>query len=65
MLLEKPQSEAVEQIMTDIYNAGQDSILKALNYFHEQHPRKGISSFLEWYSNNSEYFTMQFKVSDK
>lgn len=65
MLLEKPQNEAVEQVMRDIYGAGQESILKALNYFHEQYPRKGVQSFLEWYSNNSEHFTMQFKVSDK
>lgn len=65
MKLEKPQSEAVEKILTDTYNAGRDALLQALFDFHNKHPKKGIKSFLIWYQNNSDYYDIHFKVKDE
>lgn len=65
MLLEKPQNEAVETILTDTYNAGRDAMFKALVDFHKKHPRKGIASFFIWYNNNSTNYDIKFKVNDK
>ena len=64
MLLEKPQSEAVETILKDCYNAGRNAVIQALADFHEICPRKGIVSFLEWYSENNSIYEMKFKVGE-
>jgi hypothetical protein len=64
MLLEKPQNEAVETILTDCYNAGRESTLKALLEFHEKYPRRGIVAFLAWYKENSDNYDMKFKVAE-
>ena len=65
MLLEKPQSEAVEMVLTDCYDAGRNAVIKALYDFQKEKPFKGITSFFEWYSENEDAYKMQFKVSDK
>lgn len=47
MLLEKPQSEAVETVLKDCYDAGRDAVIRALADYHQICPRKGIVSFLD------------------
>ncbi len=65
MLLEKPQSEAVEMILTDCYDAGRNAVIRALYDFRNEKPFKGIVSFLDWYSEHKSNYDMKFKVSDK
>ena len=64
MRLEKPQSAAVEQVLTDAYDAGRDAVIRAISDYHKMYPRKGIIRFLDWYSENSFNYKMQFKVME-
>ena len=65
MLLEKPQNETVERVLTDCYDAGRGAIIQLLTEYHKAFPRKGISSFLEWYSEHEDMYKMTFKVGEK
>lgn len=65
MLLEKPQSEAVEIVLKDCYDAGRNAVIQALADYHQICPRKGIISFLDWYSENSNIYEMKFKVQEE
>ena len=75
MLLEKPQSEAVETILTDCYNAGREAVIDAMIDYMELCSNKKTddgfekiaycSKFYGWYLKNQEKYEMKFKVSDK
>ena len=65
MLLEKPQNKAVERVLTDSYDAGRDVIIKLLTEYHKAFPRKGIGSFLKWYSEHEDTFKIAFIVGEK
>ena len=66
MLLEKPQNEAVEQILTDCYEAGQESILNALrDYMAVINKSHEILHFFTWYEMHEDKYKMKFKVEDK
>ena len=75
MLLEKPQSEAVETILTDCYNAGREAVIKALFDYMDLCSKSETnnvsnkiaycSKFYSWYLKNSKKYEMKFKVSDK
>ena len=65
-MLDKPQSEAVETILTDIYNEGRSAVLKAVKEFIMQESMKDqiawCSDFLEWYKEHAKDYEMKFKV---
>ena len=48
MLLEKPQSKVVERVLTDVYNAGRDAVLRAYTDW-ELTDRK--TDFMVWYQS--------------
>ena len=64
MLLEKPQSEAVEMVLTDCYDAGRDAVIRAVSDYHKLYPKKGIVSFLDWYSENAFNYRIKYKIKE-
>lgn len=59
MLLTKPQNKAVEQILTDCYDAGRNAILKA---YIDWKKTKTSDDFLVWYQKNRHNYKMRFKI---
>lgn len=43
MRLEKPQSAAVEQVLTDAYDAGRDAVIRAISDYHKIYQEKVLS----------------------
>jgi len=66
MRLEKPQDKAVEQILTDCYKAGQDSMASAArDYFTDMVKNKTMfEDFYRWYLANQDDYKMTFKVKE-
>lgn len=62
MLLEKPQNKAVEQILTDVYDAGRSAVLKAYTDWEDA---KTPTNFLVWYQRHRDNYIMHFKVKDE
>ena len=65
MLLEKPQNKAVEQILSDCYDSGRETIIQLLTEYDLAFPSKGIESFLKWYFEHKDLYKMTFKVGEK
>ena len=62
MLLEKPQNKAVEQILTDVYDAGRGAVLKAYTDWEDA---KTPIDFLVWYQRHRDNYIMHFKVKNE
>lgn len=62
MLLEKPQSKVVERVLTDVYDAGRDAVLRAYTDW-ELTDRK--TDFMVWYQKYRHEYSMKFKVAEQ